>query len=75
VKLLCAYKMQLKLLNTTVQGCGLQIPIIIGIVATVTVGAIQEKHKHWKQENFNTLTCRGVRVTKITGSTSDDWIY
>jgi hypothetical protein len=21
------------------------------------------------------VTCKGVRVTKITGSSSDDWIY
>jgi hypothetical protein len=25
--------------------------------------------------NFNIVTCRVVRVTKITGSSLDDWIY
>jgi hypothetical protein len=25
--------------------------------------------------NNNNVTCRVVRVTKITGSSSDDWIY
>jgi hypothetical protein len=24
---------------------------------------------------LNTVTCRMVRVTKMTGSSSDDWIY
>jgi hypothetical protein len=24
---------------------------------------------------INTVTCRVVRVTKMTGSSSDDWIY
>jgi hypothetical protein len=27
------------------------------------------------QNRNNIVTCRGVRVTKITGSSSDDWIY
>jgi hypothetical protein len=27
------------------------------------------------EETKYTVTCRGIRVTKITGSNSDDWIY
>jgi hypothetical protein len=28
-----------------------------------------------KFEDKDTVTCRVIRVTKITGSSSDDWIY
>jgi hypothetical protein len=28
-----------------------------------------------KRKNYNIVTCTGVRVTIMTGSSSDDWIY
>jgi hypothetical protein len=35
------------------------------------------RHLRSNQNNqrHNIVNCRGLRVTKITGSTSDDWIY
>jgi hypothetical protein len=34
-----------------------------------------DQNGHKFKENYNTITYMGVRMTKITGSSSDDWIY
>jgi hypothetical protein len=41
----------------------------------------EDKEKNWKKFYLlvkihdHIVTCVGVRVTKVTGSDSDDWIY
>jgi hypothetical protein len=40
-------------------------------------GDINQDHvvRYKQHSDFHTVTCIGVRMTKITGSSSDDWIY